>query len=72
MRFTDRKMLPRIAETVSTCPELCPWNPFPPDSPWGRAIEDQYQIDRAALVSRMTLRQPFHSHRESQLTESTC
>lgn len=46
MKSMPVSILAAIAPVLSERVEPCPWNPFPPDSHWGREIENRYQEDR--------------------------
>lgn len=57
--------LPYSGEMEGWGHERCPWNPFPPTSPWGRDIDRAYRRDKAVRRNRVNrYRWYFSTHSE--------
>lgn len=39
----ERECWALYAKALSDRPIVCPWNPFPPGSAWGRKLDEMYR-----------------------------
>ena len=42
----------RIGRMIDRRDQRCPYNPFPPESSWGRKLEEAHRIDQAEKARR--------------------